>query len=218
MTRVGHGPPTFESDEADVSVTLLGGAPNAQLARFIAGLPPEHADDADTLLVLFRLLINRRVSARTLSPVLQKPTEEVENELRQLALPPVSLIEPTRESARRALRDYRLQESAVAALGSAVAYYRRTPDETDRKIIGLVRETGQINARMVRLMLDLNTPTASRVLADLLGRDILVKTSEAQRGPGVTYGKGPRFPKRLPKHASHRSTSRPRARDSKDEL
>jgi ATP-dependent DNA helicase RecG len=47
---------------------------------------------------------------------------------------------------------------------------------------------------MVRLMLDLDTPATSRLLADLVERGLLVKTSEAQRGPSVTYGPGPRLP------------------------
>ena len=46
---------------------------------------------------------------------------------------------------------------------------------------------------MVKLMLDLDTPATPRVLADLVEREILVKTSKSQRGPGVTYGPGPRF-------------------------
>jgi ATP-dependent DNA helicase RecG len=194
MTRLGYSPPTFESDELEVTVTLLSGAPNTQFARFVATLPPEHSDDADTLLVLFRLLSTRKMTAGDLTPLLQKPVDEVENHLRQLSAPPSSLIEPTRQSARRAHPEYRLQESVVAALGSAVTYHRRTPDEIDRKIIGLVEETRQINARMVKIMLDLDTKAASRTLADLVRRGILAKTSEAQRGRAVTYGPGSAFP------------------------
>ncbi len=32
------------------------------------------------------------------------------------------------------------------------------------------------------------------ILGDLVKREILVKTSDAARGPSVTYGRGPRFP------------------------
>jgi ATP-dependent DNA helicase RecG len=87
-----------------------------------------------------------------------------------------------------------LREGALAALGPAVTYRRRTTDQLDRKIIELVNETGTINARMVRILLDLDTVGASRVLADLVEREILVKTSEATRGPSVTYGRGVSFP------------------------
>ena len=43
-------------------------------------------------------------------------------------------------------------------------------------------------------MFDVQPATASRILSDLVGRGILVKTSTAQRGPSVTYGPGPKFP------------------------
>lgn len=52
---------------------------------------------------------------------------------------------------------------------------------------------------MVRLLLDLDPAATSRVLSDLMERGLLVKTSKAQRGPGVTYGPGPRFPRRTPR-------------------
>jgi ATP-dependent DNA helicase RecG len=96
---------------------------------------------------------------------------------------------------------YRLREDAVAALDPALTYRRRTPDEYDRKIIGLVEEAGEVNARMVKLMLDLDASPASRVLGDLVNRGILTKTSEAERGPSVAYGPGPLFPGRVSRRA-----------------
>jgi ATP-dependent DNA helicase RecG len=194
MTRLGHEPPTFASEADEVTVVLLGGAPNTYMARFIATLPDDDANDADTLLVIFTLLHSRKVTASSLAPSLQKSPPEIENVLRRLASPPLALIEPTRQSARRSQPEYRLQETAVAALGSAVTYRRRTQDEIDRKVIGIVREAGQVNARMVKLVLDLEPVPASRVLADLVARGILVKTSQAQRGRSVTYGPGAAFP------------------------
>ena len=196
MTRVGHQPPTFAAELSRVVVTLLGGAPNAAIARFVAGLPAGEADDADTMLVLLALLQQKTINAQALAPVLQKNETETVAVLERLAVEPVMLTERTRETARRALPKYRLREDALAALGSAVSYRRRTADEYDRKITGLLAETDAINARMVRLMLDLDVTSTSRVLADLVERGILVKTSEAQRGPSVTYGRGPKFPKK----------------------
>lgn len=104
------------------------------------------------------------------------------------------MLEPTRETARRSHPNYRLREHVMTALGPAVTYRRRTTDEYDRKIVELVREAGQINARIVKIALDLETTPASRVLADLVERGVLIKTSEATRGPSVTYGPGPSFP------------------------
>jgi hypothetical protein len=108
----------------------------------------------------------------------------------------VRLLEPTRETANRARPNYRLRAHVLSALGPAVTYNRRTTDDYDRKIIGVVGETGEVNGRVVKLMLDLDASSASRLLAELVQREILVKTSKAQRGPGVTYGAGPAFPLR----------------------
>jgi len=192
MARVGHNPPTYEADEASVRVTLSGGAPNAYLARYVATLPADVAEDADTMLVLLTLLGHRTITAAEMSTSLQKAPVEVQAVLDRLAAPPRDLIEPTRETARRSLPTYRLREAALTALGPAVTYRRRTMDSSDRKILALLRESGSINARMVRLLLDTDTPTTSRILGDLVERGLLSKTSQATRGPGVTYGPGPR--------------------------
>lgn len=198
MARVGHEPPRYAADPTAVEVTLLGGAPNTALARYVSTLPPEEAADADTMLILLTLLTRKTVGAEDLTSLLQKPTvEEAQSVLARLSGEDVRLLEPTRETARRARPKYRLREDALAALGPAVTYRRRTTDQLDRKIIELVHETATINARMVRILLDLDTVSASRVLADLVDRGILIKTSEASRGPSVTYGRGPAFPSKL---------------------
>ncbi|MGH3666618.1 MAG: ATP-binding protein [Egibacteraceae bacterium] len=203
MAKVGHQPPAFSADQDQVQVTLVGGAPNTALARYTATLPAGEAEDADTMLVLLTLLTRRTVNASVMAPLLQKPERETLTVLDRLASEPVHLLERTRESTRRASPVFRLREHAVAALRSALAYRRRTTDEYDRKIMGLVREAGEVNARMVKLMLDLDTAPTSRVLADLVERQILIKTSQAQRGPGVKYGPGPRFPKQRKRRSTN---------------
>jgi ATP-dependent DNA helicase RecG len=194
MVRVGHNPPVFEETPDQVLVTLIGGAPNTHLTRYVTTLPSSEADDADAMLVLFVLLTKRVIAAGQLSPLLQKGQEEVEYVLRRLTADPVAMLEPTRETARRRHPNYRLREHVITTLGPAVSYRRRTSDEYDRKIVELLRETGTINARVVRIALDLGAVAASRVLTDLVERDLLVKTSDAQRGPSVTYGPGTQFP------------------------
>ena len=152
------------------------------------------------MLILLTLLTHRTIDAAELTPVLQKPDiEETQSVLARLSGERLRLLEPTRESARRAYPRYRLREEALTALGPAVSYRRRTTDQIDRKVIELARETGTINSRMVRILLDLDMAGASRVLSNLVDRGVLVKTSEASRGPGVTYGKGPAFPHRTGK-------------------
>jgi len=195
MARIGHQPPVYAADPESVTVTLMGGAPNASLARFVATLPADEAEDADTLLVLLTLLTQRLVDATGMTPLLQKPDiAETQAVLERLASDEVRLIETTRESRRNTLPRYRLREEPVAALGSAVTYRRRTADQLDRKVVALVKEAGTINSRMVRIMLDLDVPTTSRLLRDLVDRGFLVRTSTATRGRAVTYGAGPQVP------------------------
>lgn len=204
MVRVGFGPPVFEETAHYVRVTLTGGAPSTHLTRFVATLPQVESEDADAMLTLYTLLTRQVVSARQLAPLLQKEEPEVEYVLRRLATEPSNIIEPTRESADRRHRNYRLRDHVISALGPAVNYRRRTSDEYDRTVIGLVREMGQINAAVVRMALGLPAQRASRILSHLVERGVLVRTSEAQRGRGVTYGPGPLFPPLERKRARQR--------------
>jgi len=193
MARIGHQPPVYVADPESVTVTLMGGAPNASLTKFVATLPVDESEDADTLLVLLTLLSQRLVDAKGMTSLLQKPDiGEAQAVIDRLASDAVRLIERTRETRRSALPRYRLREEPVAALGPAVTYRRRTADQLDRKVIALVNEAGTINSRMVRLMLDLDVPATSRLLRDLVDRGFLVRTSTAKRGTAVTYGAGPK--------------------------
>jgi ATP-dependent DNA helicase RecG len=196
MTAVGHRPPTFETDGVRVTATLFGGAPNAPLTRFVASMDAARRDDPDTLLILVTLLRSRTVTAERLAPLLQKGADEVETTLRHLAAQSVAMVERTRASSTHRMGTYRLRGDVIAALATAVTYHQRTGDEADRKVIDIVRETAQVNGRLVRSLLDVDAPTASRIIAGLIERGVLVKTSEAQRGPSVTYGRGPAFPNR----------------------
>lgn len=194
MIRSGRDVPHITASHDQVRVALVGGAPKTQVARFVAGLPTEEREDTDTLLVLFRLCSDRHVTAETTSPVLQKTADEVEVVLRRLATDRVGILEPTRETARRARPRYRLRGEVLRALGGAIPYQRRTTDDIDRKIVAHVREYDKVTNRTVQNLLDQSLQGASNVLADLVQRGILRKTSTHERGPGVEYGRGPKFP------------------------
>lgn len=194
MASVGHELPRFESDESTVRVVLVGGAPNEYLARYVARLPREASEDADTMVVLLRLLTQRTVDAAGLANLLQRPEIEVKAALDRMAAAPLSIIEPTRQTRSYSMPSFRLQESAAAILGPAVHYRARRLDSAETKIIDLLRESGQINAKMVKILLETDPPTTSRLLRDLSRRGWIVKTSAASRGPAVTYGPGPEFP------------------------
>lgn len=159
------------------------------------------------MLVLFTLLTHRTVTAEGLVPLLQKPAREVEAVLRGLAVDEIGMLEPTRQSVRRTMATYRLRDDALREFGTAVSYRRRTRDEIDRKIVDTVSELSQITNRVVQALLDVKVERASRILGDLVEREILVKTSPHERGPRVTYGPGPRFPRKRPSRPA--TTRRP---------
>jgi ATP-dependent DNA helicase RecG len=145
-------------------------------------------------LILYALCHRQSLSAVDLAPLLQKRPESAEAALERLAQDRVRMVEPSRGTARRAFPKYRLREHVLQELGTAVRYNRRSVDQTDRRVIAHVREYDKITNRTIRNYFDVDVARARDILRDLVNRGILVKTSEAERGPGVTYGPGPRFP------------------------
>lgn len=196
MISAGKDPPRIDSDAERVLVTFTGGAPNTRIPHYVAQLPSEEQADVDTLLILHTLCHRKAVSAADMAPILQKREESAQTALERLAKESAGMIEPTRGTARRRFPKYRLREHAVRELGTAVRYNLRSVDQTDRRVIAHVREYGQITNRTIRNLFDVHVDRAREILADLVKREILVKTSEASRGPSVTYGPGPRFPAR----------------------
>ncbi len=194
MISSGRDIPRIESSHDHVRVSLAGGRANTQIARFVAQLPEQERDDTDAMLVLFRLCSVRTVSANDIAPLLQKNPVEAEATLRRLAGDAIGILEPTRQSARRAHPIYRLRGEVLKALGPAVPYQRRTIDEIDRKVIAHVHEYGKVTNRTVQNLLDVGINRARDILADLVRRRMLRKTSAHERGPGVEYGPGARFP------------------------
>ena len=77
-------------------------------------------------------------------------------------------------------------------------YHRRTVDEIDRKVISHLHEYGKITNRTLQNLFDIDLWPARDILADLQQRELIVRRSEAARGPGVEYGPGPRLPSQAP--------------------
>lgn len=194
MTSVGHEPPSITSDRNTVETRLDGGPPNEPLVRFVATLPENRRGDPETLLILRYLLSHRTVTARNIAGSMQRTPHEAEARLLALSAPGTALIERTPDTAHSAAGQYRLVGDAIRELGAAVTYRARSGSDTDRKIIAIVEGSGMITGRVVQQIFDVQPATASRILADLVSRGVLAKTSTAQRGPAVTYGPGPRFP------------------------
>jgi ATP-dependent DNA helicase RecG len=194
MIRSGRPTPAIEASFQQVRVALVGGAPDVNIARYVASLDTDVREDTDALIVLLKLCGTRTVTAQKMSPLLQKSVPEAEASLRHLASEQVAMIEPSRQTIRAAHPTYRLREFALRELGSAVSYVRNTLAELDQRVIAHVHEYGRITNPTVRNLFNVGMPRAQQILADLVEREILVKTSKAQRGPSVDYGPGTRFP------------------------
>lgn len=205
MIRSGRDVPTIEAPYDSVRVVFAGGSPNTSIARYVAQLPADEQDDTDALLVLLQLCGRQSVNTTRMAPVLQKSKAETEAVLRRLALEPVGMIEPTRSTASRTHPNYRLRGDVLKVLGASLPYQRRTVDEIDRKIIAHVREYGRITNATVQNLLDVKVTRASQILKDLVDRQILVKTTQQQRGPGVEYGPGSVFGSKKSKPADAKS-------------
>jgi ATP-dependent DNA helicase RecG len=82
------------------------------------------------------------------------------------------------------------------------AYQRRSVDSIDQRIINHVREYETITNRAVQNLIEVGLTRARNILADMVKRKLLKKTSAHQRGPGVAYGPGPAFPKLTKKRAA----------------
>jgi len=211
MIRSGREIPTIDGEFDRVRVTLVGGAPNTQIARYVATLPEDEREDTDTMLILYRLCSTKTISAANCASWLQKTQQEAEAVLRRLAGDQIGLLERTRATIGRSTPIYRLRDGALKALGSAVAYQRRTTDEIDRKVIAHVREYGKITNKTLQNFFDVHVYRARDIISDLVKREILIRTSENQRGPKVEWGPGPKFP-------STRSKARKTASKQDDQL
>ena len=200
MVRSGRSVPRVhvkEGEIAETGVVFTGGPPNVRLAKFIADLPESERADTDTLLITYTLCHRRSVTARDISPIVQRDAREAETVLRRLAHGEAHVIEPTAGTVNRIYPHYRFASATLAALGTAVTYSRRSASETDRKVTEHVREYGTINNATLQRIFDVDVYSARDILRDLVGREILVRVSEQTRGVAVKYGPGPKFPQRI---------------------
>lgn len=208
MVRSGRSVPRVHVDECEITETgvdFVGGPPNVRLARFIADLPQAERADTDTLLITLTLCEKRSVTARDLVPIIQRAEAEAEAVLRRLAHGEAQIVEPTAGTVNRIHPNYRFTGAALASLGTAVTYSRRSASETDRKVIEHVREYETVNNSTLQRIFDVDVYHARDILRDLVGREILVRVSEQTRGVAVKYGPGPKFPQKI-KRADKRRT------------
>ena len=195
MIAAGGDPPTFQSLDEAVRVHFAA-ASEPDIAKFVAQLPasPNDEHETDVLIALHVLCRKRTITAETLMPTAQRRLEEAQLVLERMAGAPFDLLEPTRQSAGRALPTYRLRDLVLAQLGGAVRYHRRSSDDIDRKVVAHVAEYDRVTNATVRNLLDVSVTRASGILRDMVDRNLLVKTSTQKRGIAVDYGPGPHFP------------------------
>ncbi|TFC47257.1 transcriptional regulator [Cryobacterium sp. TMT2-10] len=200
MIRSGKKAPTievFDGDDPETSVTFSGGSPNARVAKFFSTLPPGVQNDTNALVVVSMLTAKRTVTALEVAPMIQRDIGVTQAELQRLANGEAELIEPTPRTVTRSNPDYRLRASALAGLGSALGYQPRGRSDRDQKIIAHLHEYGSINNATIQRMFDLDVFNARNVIQDLVGREILVRTTKAKSGTAVRYGPGAKFPARV---------------------
>lgn len=209
MIRAGQDLPVIEEGVDYVRVVLANGAPKTSISRFVSSLPADERDDTDSMLVLLTLCQRKTITAAELAPIVQKGQAEAESVLQRLSQDVPGITEPTRESQRSKVKKYRLRGDTLKALGTAVRYHRRTTDQVDRKVIAHLNEYEKLTNRTLQNIFDIDVWRARDILADLQTRDLIVRTSEAARGPNVEYGKGPAFPKSRPRRARSKNPFTP---------
>ncbi len=206
MARSGRPLPEISSAPEGVTVRFRGDPPNANIARLVAELPEHLKDDTDTLIILMTLCGRKSVTAQQIAPLIQRPASDAESALRQASQPGVDLVEPSSGTRTRRHPNYRFRGEVLARLGPAVTYHSRTSGEVDRKVVDHVRDYNSINNGTVQRLFDVDVYGARDILQNLVGREILTRTSTQTRGKAVHYGPGPNFPSKR---------SRPRTRNAK---
>ncbi|MEO3891209.1 RNA-binding domain-containing protein [Nonomuraea sp. B5E05] len=195
MIKSGRDVPVITEGAEHVVVLFRGEPPNTRIAKFVASLPQEEQDDTDAMLIIRMLCAKRTVRSSEVAPVIQRSQDEAQAALHRLAAEPAGVLEPTRATMQHHYPAYRLRAEVVSHLGSAVAYHSRAADDIDRKIIEHVRDYGEVNSRTVQRLFDVGVYQARDIIRDLVGRELLTRTSEQKRGTAVRYGPGPKFPK-----------------------
>jgi len=200
MVRSGRQTPelsvTSEGATSETLVRFKGGPPNVRVARFVLDLPDAERNDTDALLIIYVLCEKRTVTAKDVAPVVQRDIASTEEVLRRLATGDAEVLEPTAGTRNRKFPSYRLRGHALVSLGPAVRYHRRSADDTDKKVVDHVREYSSINNATIQRIFDVDVYQARDVLRDLVGREVLTRTSAQTRGTAVRYGPGAKFPEK----------------------
>ncbi len=208
MIRSGRDIPVITEDASRVSVLFRGQPPKVRITKFLSTLPETEQNDTDTLLIVHYLCRKKTVRADSIAETLQRTPEEAQAALKRLSAEPVDVLEPTRGTMSRRFPSYRLRAEVVAQLGHAVSYHSRAMDDIDKKVIEHINDYGEINNRTIQRLFDVDVYQARDILRDLVGREIITRSSTQRRGVAVRYAAGPKFPDRKRTRRSTRSRGR----------
>lgn len=194
MIRSGRDIPGISESATVVSVLFRGQPPKVRITKFLSTLPEDEQNDTDTLLIVRYLCEKKTVNASAIAEHVQRSIDEAQAVLLRLSADSVNVLEPTRGTVNRRYPSYRLRASVVAQLGNAVSYHSRAMDDIDKKIVEHVNDYGEINNRTIQRLFDVDVYQARDIIRDLVGREILARSSPQTRGVAVKYAAGPRFP------------------------
>lgn len=190
MLWLGKPPPRFEESTNSVRVSIAGGPAGKAFARYVASLDASIREDVEVLLVLRYLCDNSSAASSDIAPILQRAPTETIRVLERMGNTSPPLLEPISPMRGGRRVRYRLSIAASDGFGSAVEHRRYTWDEIKTAVMAHVSEHGRITNRVVRSMFGVGTPRASAILRNLVESDVLVRISDATRGPAVEYGPG----------------------------
>lgn len=189
LAGIGKEPPRI-TDGPRFTVTVPGGRGDSAFARFLRGngfpADPKLASDLDVLLVLSALRGERRLNAEKAAPLLQRDLAGCQRVLDRMRN--AGLLEPTRGTARRQHPYYKLSQTALAGMRTALTYRAETIDSDDAKLIRHLKRHRRISNEDVRNYLDCDVPTARNRLTRMRRKGwIEFAPDSPKRGSHVEY-------------------------------
>ena len=190
MLAIGRPAPVLsEVDGPYVRVTLLGGAPDIAVVKFVAALKPPPVANVDTLLLLEQLCSQGWTDAIHAGPVLQRQPDEAAQAITRLlearvADEPVIIEVKGVPSAHAA--GFRLSEPARKRLAHRIASLS-TPDARDAMFISWANARGRISSAEAADLGSISPGYANQRLSTLAQQGQIRPAGENRTGRGFHY-------------------------------
>ena len=190
MLAIGRPAPVISEIEGPyVRITLLGGAPDAAVVKFVSALEPPTAANVDTLLLLEQLCGQGWTDAARASPLLQRHPDEAAQAISQLLQArvdnePVS-VEVKGVPADRAAA-FRLSNASRERLAHRLQPLS-TPAGRDAMFVSWVRARGRISSTEAADLADITPGYANQRLTALAREGEISPSRESRTGRGFHY-------------------------------